>query len=159
MATKKRRRKSVHQIVKKAVADIKKTVKERQSNIELLRIIAMILVLMVHSDALPLGCPQDATSANSIIRMFFQCLSVTCVDIFVLISGWFGIKPSMKGAAKFIFQWLFFSIGIYLGLVLIGKIPFNMDGIIKCFTFQVGGYWFVGSYLLLYILSPVLLYI
>ena len=28
MATKKRRRKSVHQIVKKAVADIKKTLKE-----------------------------------------------------------------------------------------------------------------------------------
>lgn len=129
---------------------------ERLSNIELLRIIAMTLVLVVHADSFSLGCPQDATSINSITRMVFQCLAVTCVDIFVLISGWFGINPTIKGAAKYLFQWLFFSIGIYVCMTLWGHIPFNKEGFTNCFIFNIGGYWFVGSYLILYFLSPVL---
>lgn len=129
---------------------------ERLSNFELLRIIAMLLVLIVHADVFPFGLPSEIKSTNDIVRLFFQCLSVTCVDIFVMISGWFGINPNMKGFLKFIFQWLYFSIGIYIVMVLCGRLPLNGEGIINCFMLNQGGYWFICSYLVLYILSPIL---
>lgn len=86
--------------------------KERQSNIELLRIIAMFLVLLVHANFYSLGVvtPQDirAFSLDSVLKVFFEAISINCVDIFVLISGWFGIRASFKGGCKFLFQCFFF---------------------------------------------------
>lgn len=130
--------------------------KERESNFELLRIIAMLLVLIVHADMLSLELPKEIKSAGDLTRLFFQCLSITCVDIFVMISGWFGINSSIKGFLKFIFQWLFFSIGIYTTMAFMGRIPFNANGILNCFMINQGGYWFICSYSILYFLSPIL---
>lgn len=116
----------------------------------------MVLVLVVHADVFSLNGPNSSQSASDFTRMFFQCLSVTCVDIFILISGWFGINPNLKGFSKFIFQWLFFSVTIYLALAILGKIPFNIAGLLGCLKFNQGGYWFICSYIILYILSPML---
>lgn len=116
----------------------------------------MLFVLIDHADSLSLGMPKEINSTGDLTRLFIQCMSVTCVDIFILISGWFGIRPSVKGISKFIFQWLFFAFGIYIAMVVCGRIPFNSEGIYKCILFNHGGYWFICSYLILYILSPIL---
>lgn len=105
---------------------------------------------------LSLDHPKEIKSTGDLTRLFFQCLSITCVDIFVMISGWFGINPSIKGFLKFIFQWLFFSIGIYTTMAFMGRIPFNANGILNCFMVNQGGYWFICSYSILYFLSPIL---
>ena len=85
--------------------------KTRDSNIELLRMLAMFLVLLVHADFFSLGTPtlQDiqTSTLDSTLRIFFEALSIVCVNVFVLISGWFGIRPSLKGVSNFIFQCLF----------------------------------------------------
>lgn len=66
--------------------------KLRQSNIELLRIISMLLVLMVHADFFSLGIPSHdlmlASPGQFTFRVLVEFLSILCVDIFVVISGW-----------------------------------------------------------------------
>lgn len=132
---------------------------KRESNIELLRIIAMFLVLIVHSDFFSLGAPSAVdiriNSTDSLLRVFFQSLSIACVDIFVFISGWFGIKPKVKGLCNYLFQCLFFLIGIYIVCLVLGVASLSMLGIRGCFAATPLN-WFIKAYLLLYILSPVL---
>lgn len=74
--------------------------KLRQSNIELLRIISMLLVLMVHADFFSLGIPSHdlmlASPGQFTFRVLVEFLSILCVDIFVVISGWFSIRLSVR---------------------------------------------------------------
>lgn len=134
--------------------------KFRCSNFELLRIIAMFMVLILHADFKALGSPSatDIISAplTSGIRLLFEMASIVAVNIFVLISGWFGIHPSIRGFCRFAFQCLFFSIGIYLLLLICGQAQFSLRGCADCFALMPSDYWFIPSYIGLYIFSPVL---
>lgn len=145
-----------------AIKDIemaKQKEKVRLSNIELLRIIAMFLVLVVHADFFSLGKPtvQDISAAPlpSFTRFFFQSLSILCVDVFVLISGWFGIKPTFNRVASFLFQCFFFFIGIYAVCLFLGLEILSVRGIAGCF-FLLQWNWFIKAYIGLMILAPVL---
>lgn len=135
--------------------------KNRESNFELLRIISMFMVLVLHADFQALGEPTTEDIVNtpfsSFIKVLFEVLSIVAVNVFVLISGWFGIKPSIKGFAKLIFQILFFSFGIYIVMALIGKLNFSISGIAHCLVLKPAtSYWFIPSYLCLYLFAPVL---
>ena len=131
----------------------------RLSNIELLRMLAMFLVLLVHADFFSLGSPSaneiQHKTADAFLRIFFESISIVCVNVFVLISGWFGIKPSFKGLCNFLYQCLFFLTGLYLITVLIGVNEISADGLAGC-IFATRLNWFIKAYLLLYFLSPVL---
>lgn len=128
----------------------------RQSNMELLRIIAMFMVMVLHADFWSLGSPSSEDYGlnyyGASTRTFFQCLSIISVNVFICISGWFGIKPSVKGICTFIFQFFFFGIL----LTTIGYI-FNNRAINAEFIreiFLLGPHlWFVKAYLGLYILA------
>lgn len=134
--------------------------KVRQSNFELLRIIAMFMVLILHADFVALGQPDKAEIMNfpfaATLRVILEMASIVAVNVFVLISGWFGIRPSIKGITKFIFQCLFFSLGIYAVVLIKGDVVFSFRGLADCFAMMGGGYWFITSYLCLYIFSPVI---
>ena len=132
----------------------------RSSNIELLRIIAMFLVLVQHANFLGIGCPNTNECvdypANSLIRFFIQSLSIVAVDVFVLISGWFGIKPSIKKICSLCFQVLFFTVFILvIHMALLGASSISPSIILKSFMITKC-YWFVKSYICLIILSPIL---
>ena len=133
--------------------------KTRDSNIELLRMLAMFYVLLVHADFYSLGVPSleeiQTKTFDSTLRIFFESLGIVCVNVFVLISGWFGIRPSIKGVSNFIFQVLFFNIGIFIFTLIIGTSTFSFKGIAECFVATKAD-WFIKAYLFLYILSPVL---
>lgn len=133
---------------------------KRDSNIELLRIIAMIMVLVLHINFFALGAPsvQDVISSTtlSITRFFAEHLCIVGVNVFVLISGWFGIKFKTKGLCNFIFQCLFFSLIIFIPFVATGRIDANRINIMSAFLLYKNAYWFVWAYLILYIMSPVL---
>lgn len=130
----------------------------RQSSIELLRIIAIFFVLIGHVGVV-IGLPSKedwaVTPISSLIRILFSSFAVGGVDIFVLISGWFGIRFSCKGLGKFVYQVLFLLWSIYLVVICIGNVPFTIEGI-QISMGLTGGYWFVMAYLGLYVLSPVL---
>lgn len=90
----------------------------RLSNFELLRLISMFMVLIVHSNFQALGTPTSTdllqTPTISTLRIILQSLTLVCVNIFILISGWFGIRFSYKGTLQLLFQTLF----SYLGSIL-----------------------------------------
>ena len=132
----------------------------RQSNFELLRIIAMFLVLIVHADFLSLGAPSKMDffneSFDAVNKTIVQSFSIICVNIFILISGWFGIKTTLKGFFNFIFQCLFWYILIYAFEIACNIRVISTIDIRKCFFFAPGPGWFVLSYIGLYILSPIM---
>lgn len=131
----------------------------RQSNIELLRIVSIFFVLIGHAFGVVLGLPgaQDIETEplDSFLRILLGAVALGGVNIFVLISGWFGIHPSKKGLAKYIYQVVFLLWGIYVAAMLSGKADLNIDGI-KTSLGIYEGYWFVMAYLGMYLLSPVL---
>lgn len=132
----------------------------RESKFELLRIIAMLMVLVLHANYKSFGIPEyneiSQSPLNSTFRIFAEMASISAVNIFVLISGWFGIRPSVRGFSSFVFQCLFFSVGIYTLMILIGGADLSIKGITDCFAMNPGDYWFITSYIGLYIFSPVL---
>lgn len=133
--------------------------KERASNIEMLRLLAMFLVLIVHADFFSLGPPTQndiiASPISAISRFFFQSLSIISVNVFVLISGWFGIRPNAKSFCNFIFQRFFFLVGIYIVLLICSMTSLSVKGIAGCLV-MLKWNWFIKAYIGLYILSPVL---
>lgn len=131
----------------------------RLSNIELLRIIAMILVVVVHCDFYSLGAPTvgdyQSNPLSTITRVFVQAIAICCVNVFVLISGYFGIRQKSKSLVSFVYQILFISIFLYTCCILSGISSLNLTGIFECLCLTKAN-WFVKAYLLLFILAPVL---
>ena len=134
------------------------TKKIRQSNVELLRIITMILVMIVHANFRALSAPTvaDTVSAPSsaFLRFLTESFSIICVNVFVLISGWFGIHFNWRRFIEFLFQVFFFGIIIYAVICLVD--PHKIRLIKNVFMTNAWNYWFVKCYLFLYIISPIL---
>lgn len=64
--------------------------KERDSNIELLRIVAMLMILVLHAiGALgPVSAAERTLSpATSFLRVFWEQACIIGVNLFILISG------------------------------------------------------------------------
>lgn len=136
------------------------SVNKRCSNIELLRILAMFLVLVLHALFLSIGTPNKAqciaTPGNAFLRLFFQSLAIVAVNVFVLISGWFGIKPTVKKLLSLLFQVFFFTITILIVYGFIhGFSNITPRSLLKSLMITKC-YWFVKSYICLFIISPVL---
>lgn len=76
------------------------------------------------------------------------------VNVFVLISGWFGIRPTLRGAIKLLFQCVFIITICYTVGVVTGVCKLNLSGIINSLTAY--RMWFIPSYLGLYLFAPAL---
>lgn len=133
--------------------------KQRLSSIELLRIIAILGVLVDHvgmvAGLLPTADDMGAKPLASIANIFFLSLAIGSVDIFVLISGWFGIKTSKRGLAKFLYQVFFLLWIILLFFAIYSPQTVNSSTLKGSFCIY-DGYWFIVAYLGLYLLSPIL---
>jgi len=131
----------------------------RQSNFEVLRIIAMFLVMMVHANFMSINSPSTQEIRDNILpsamRILLEDLSLLGVNIFVMISGWFSIKTTVKGLSGLLFQVYYFGIGILLALTLMGGEQFTVGRIYQIVLLHKSG-WFVISYIILYLLSPAL---
>lgn len=133
------------------------TARPRLSHIELLRIIAMLMVLVLHAAYESLGYPSpqrlqsDPAGWAGIIFTGQTC--ICCVDVFVLITGWFGTHFKAAGLRRIVYQVCFTAFVICAAVWAIeGKRPGSWGEMAATCT----GYWFINSYLLLYIFSPVL---
>lgn len=117
------------------------------------------MVLILHANFYSLGVPTVEEMASvpipTLLRVLFESLAICSVNVFVLISGWFSIKPTKKGLLNFIFQCLFFLCGTYIVMLLFGLAPFEKMRLASCFLLFRWG-WFIKAYLLLYIMSPIL---
>ena len=78
------------------------------------------------------------------------------MNVFVLISGWFGINCSKKGFFSFIFQCGYFYITLYLLFLILGDTTLNIKNLLIVLSLGGEKEWFIKAYIGLYILSPVL---
>ena len=133
----------------------------RNSNIELLRIVSMFLVLVVHADYLALGAPSvhdiSISYGSSFVRAYIEALSCICVNAFILISGWFGIRFKFVRLAGLLFQIYFINIVIYIVMRSLGFTEYmSIIDWIRLLFLKYREYWFVKAYLILYVFAPVL---
>lgn len=135
--------------------------KERSSNFEILRIIAMIMIIFHHFAVH--GGFGFGTSELSINHLWYYLISMggkIGVDIFVLISGYFLVasKGNLFDIKKILKLWgqlFFYSVLIYCIFVLFLDEPFEFKPFIKTiFPLIYGKWWFATTYIVLYILHP-----
>lgn len=133
--------------------------KIRNSNLELLRIVCMFLVLFIHYIPTRMTLSPDTIRSdffNSIVQLEMSSLCFVCVNCFVIVSGYFNIKWKIKSFSRLLYTILFWGIIAYAMSLLVsdneGSDFSIMNFIITNFTLR----WFIGAYLILYILSPVI---
>jgi len=125
--------------------------KSRESNFELLRIFSMLYIVFYHFIvyAIKPGSPELDYLMNPITNILH--VGVIC---FILISGYWGIKFSLKGFVKLFLQCSFYSILIYLVFSTINPEQYSSEGLIQSILpFQ---WWFIQIYLCFYLLTPVI---
>ena len=132
----------------------------KESGVELLRVISIFLILVVHVVQLIIGVPvfEDLHDypLSSITKIFFESLSIICVDVFVIISGWYGIRATTKGLAKLLFQCVFFGLIGYVVGCCVGYNVGSVTEVIKSLLEMFFPAWFIGAYIVLYIFSPII---
>ena len=68
----------------------------RQSNYELLRLLAGMGVIVLHFNYLPFGegALRNATGSTFFVLMIFEVVSICAVNVFILFSGYFGSESN-----------------------------------------------------------------
>ena len=131
----------------------------RHSGIEFLRLLSMVFILALHINFFAFGRPTSVNFQSdpwgSSLRFFWESLTIVGVNTFVLISGWFGIRPKTKNILTLFFQCAFFCCILYAAGWAFG-VKFSRREAVLNFFFLGKLNWFIKSYLMLYILAPVL---
>ena len=135
----------------------------RNTSIELLRIISMIMI-MFHHFAYH-GNFEWIFNEVTLPHLWYDFILMggkVGVDIFVLISGYFLIENTEKlfqpkKLLKFWGQVVFYSIMTYLLSVMLRLNAFEIKQLIKvCLPITYPGWWFASTYFMLYLIHPFL---
>lgn len=129
----------------------------RQSNLELLRIVSMLLIVAHHFSVHWGGNAETVSGFNQGVLRAFITGGKIGVNIFVLIGGYFLInsKFSLKRILKLYAPILFYSLTVYLLFVATGKEIFDWKSFLYA-LFPVGAnqYWFMSCYIFTLLLAP-----
>lgn len=134
--------------------------KHRNLQIELLRILAMFMIVLGH--AFTYGHALENFGGGKItfaLILLIKTCTIPGTDIFVLISGYFLIntKPSVKRILTVWIQILFYSLGIYLVLAVTGLESLSIVELIKhSLPVAFNKYWFMRVYFYLLLCAPFL---
>lgn len=131
---------------------------KRKANIELLRLIAMMMVVTIHY----IGRGHilenvQMFSGDYFLFNFWNSVIVMAVNLFVIISGYFLIESRIRvqKLIDIVIEVFIWSLGIYIVLTLTGFVPFSLVGLVKsAFPILTKQYWFVSVYVGMYLLSP-----
>lgn len=132
----------------------------RQSNFELLRIVAIWGIVLHHliiNGISTVGYNQVFhADNNSMSLLFINSILVGSVNCFVLISGWFGIKVSIRTIIRLLCDCMIFA----LTGILITFFMTSDSSLLNLSILWDNGkfthYWFITHYLVLVLISPVL---
>lgn len=146
--------------------------KKRMANMELLRIVAMVMVAAMHFLAKSENLPVigEVLTPQRVIGALVEAFCLVAVNVYVLISGFFGLKGSFRvsKAVSLLCQIWFYSLLVPLFLgglkafgVLDSTLFIEKAGVIYGLSqyllpIETEHYWFATSYFLLLLLSPVL---
>lgn len=134
--------------------------KTRDANIELLRILAMLMIVSLHYLYRGEGLTQNRIfGINWFFSWTLEAICIVAVNCYVLISGYFLVNSQFRLGKLFRLwaQVLFYSICIYLVLTGIGLERFSLKHLaIACLPVLTNSYWFATVYIAMYISSPFL---
>ena len=133
--------------------------KQRNSNVELLRIVAMCMIIDVHyfgnCNAATLAVPG---TGNWIVFQVLESLGICGVNLFVLITGFFSVNQyeiKIRKMVNLLVDIAFWGGVGYLLSMIVGWKGFDAKSLIKTvFPILFGGRWFVKAYLILSCLIP-----
>ena len=141
------------------------TKKKRDANIELLRIVAMLMIITLHFNnqskaLLELGEPA---SSVQIFATILEAIAITGVNVYVLISGYYlsSSKVKFSKILLLILQVYFYTLLISGAMMFVGaysvKPEDKLDRALRyLFPISSEHYWFVTAYVIMYVLAPVM---
>ena len=129
----------------------------RDSEIELLRIVAMFFIvihhLIVHGSHLT-EVTNLPLNTGTYQKLFYEAFVLFPVDCFILISGYYGISLKIKKALSMWVQCFCYSVGITLLFLFLAK-DVEIKPLIKSFfPITFGIWWFITCYFFLMLISP-----
>lgn len=139
--------------MKKVVVNTK-----RNTNIEILRIIAILLIVISHYSVHNVTNVKELSFGINKILLQMMTLGNIGSELFMLITGYYLINSSKVKLSKLLKLWLqiiFYSVGVYILFVLLNLEPFSYTTFIKSFfpiTFEE--YWFASVYFIIYLFHP-----
>lgn len=138
--------------------------KTRQANFELLRILAMLMVITMHylsKGNVIVSMAKDGSALN-LTAWLIEAFCIVAVNVYVLISGYFLVEVQWK-LSKVLWltaQIWFYSIGVPIVCFIlnIGEVRTwgLYDWLNVILPLQNEHYWFATAYVIFYLFSPVL---
>jgi len=134
----------------------------RKSNIEVLRIVLMLMIILNHLIYYGLGVKNIETGSfqfdnSGYIKVIVDCFLVNAVNTFVFISGYFGITFKLRTVISYVSQALFYSIILFLVFSYFGHHSLCLSNFFYSFIpISRPVWWFISIYLGLYFIAPYL---
>ena len=133
---------------------------ERKSNLELLRIICMLILIGHHCIVHGTGVPSDnPLVVNKLFALLMIPAGKMCFMAFLALSTWFMVDQTFK-TKRFLKVWLqvfFYSVLLTVLFVIITNEPLSIAQWISAFLPIIGNsHGFAAAYLALYLLLPFL---
>ena len=137
---------------------------KRQANFELLRIVAMVMIVVLHylnKGNLVTAYTSDSSAVNYAAH-FIQAFCIVSVNCYVLLSGYFLVESAWKPGrvVSLAAQILFYSVLIPIALACVGAVSFGDLSIYDWLNFvlpiETEHYWFATAYLIMYLFAPLL---
>ncbi|MBQ4536068.1 MAG: acyltransferase [Lachnospiraceae bacterium] len=139
--------------------------KARMANLELLRCIAMMMVVVLHflGKGNLLGNLSEADMGTvGTVAWLLEDFCIVAVNLYMMISGYFLCTSSFK-LSRLINLWLqlwFYSVGVGLlayatGIYPVEKFSFHYL-LVLVLPVTMGHYWFLTAYVFLYLLLPLI---
>ena len=131
----------------------------RNSTIETLRIISMIMVIGLHYMNKTMGGGLNTElKANIVSSHILESICITSVNIFVLISGYFMQSAKTTGLKKAVDLYLvmvFYNLSCFGIAIATGQYQFSVQALIfAVFPFFIGMTWFLETYIILLLFAP-----
>ncbi|MBD5509443.1 MAG: acyltransferase [Lachnospiraceae bacterium] len=139
---------------------------KRQANFELLRIVAMLMIISLHylvkggvATSFPFVVKNDPVG---VLAWLIEAFCIVAVNCYVLISGYFLVESAWKPGrvVSLLSQVLFYSLLVPVFLLLAGLVSGGELDIYKwigfLFPFGTEHYWFATAYLVMYLFAPFL---
>lgn len=133
--------------------------KTRSSNLELLRIILILMIITLHYFHANIGGlfgNVETNTLNYYISHFIEALCICAVNTFIIITGYFSYKKeSIKIAKvlKLIFLMAFYGLLIAIIYIICTHTPLSINTL-KIVFVSTFSRWFVIIYTILYLLIP-----
>ena len=133
----------------------------RNSTLEILRIISMIMVIGLHYMNRTIGGGLNTElKVNIISSHILESICITSVNVFVLISGYFMQSAKTTGLRKAVDLYLvmlFYNLSCFSIATATGQYSFSVRELIFAFfPFFIGLRWFLETYIILLMIAPFL---